>query len=413
MHAQSSSCSPTPSPGRRGCVNSLPIQTIAFDARYVCDRFHGIGRHAYGLLEALSRLDTGRRYLVYFDPSAPNHRFDFGTLAARTNVDLRPIQLPLYLPTEQLIWPMLLRRERVSIFHSPYVFLPLLGRGARVMTVHDLIFERFPQYMPRRWWYLVYRTVTALGILRSAAVLTVSHASRVDLQRYYPSARNKVHVIGNAVDPRFRRVVDPPQLDRTRRRYRLPERFILTVGAGRPHKNVAAVVEALAHLDASVAPTLVVAGERDHRFPENLAERIQALDLGNRVLQTGAIHEADLPALYSLAEAFVFPSLVEGFGLPPLEAMACGTPVVASTAPAVAEVVGDAALTVDARDPRQLAGALQRVLYDAGLRTEFSRRGVARARAFSWDQVARATLKAYAAALERGGERRNEDHDGT
>src|SRR5215472_16527494 len=117
------------------------IRTVAFDARYVNDRYHGIGRHAYNLLDALTRLDSDRRYLVYYHPDYRNARFDIEKLKERSNIELRPIRLPLYLPSEQLIWPTLLARAQADLFHSPYVVLPLLARIKSAMTVHDLILE--------------------------------------------------------------------------------------------------------------------------------------------------------------------------------------------------------------------------------------------------------------------------------
>src|SRR6266581_214545 len=372
------------------------IRTVAYDARYVNDRYHGIGRHAYNLLDALTRLDPGRRYLAYYHPGYRNTRFNMETLKGRSNVELRPIRLPLYLPTEQLVWPTLLAHARADLFHSPYVVIPLLARIRSVMTVHDLIFEHHPEYRPRSYLQRFYRPITQLGTQRANLVLTVSESTCRDVQAYYRVNRARIHVIGNAVDPTFQRESDPARLAAVRERYSLPERFILTVGAGRPHKNVETLVEAFARLDPSIAPTLVIAGEYDPRFPDGVGARIQAHSIASRVIRPGLIREADLPVVYSLADVFVFPSLIEGFGLPPLEAMACGTPVLASTTSAVSEVVGDAALAFDARDPEQLATVLSRTLTDPDLRATLSQCGVERVRAFTWERVAHETLQAYA-----------------
>jgi glycosyltransferase involved in cell wall biosynthesis len=380
------------------------IRTVAFDARYVNDRYHGIGRHAYNLLDALTRLDPGRRYLAYYHPGYRNTRFNMETLRGRSNVELRPIRLPLYLPSEQLVWPILLARARVDLFHSPYVVLPFLARIRLIMTVHDLVFELHPEYRPRSYLQRFYRPVTQLGIQRADLVLTVSESTGRDVQAYYRINRASIHVIGNAVDSTFQRASDPACLAAMRKRYSLPKRFILTVGAGRPHKNIETLVEAFARLDPSLAPTLVIAGEHDPRFPDGVSARIQAHGIASRVVRPGMIREDDLPVVYSLADVFVFPSLVEGFGLPPLEAMACGTPVIASTAPAVSEAVGDAALAFDARDPEQLAAVLSRALTDATLRTTLSRRGTERVQAFTWERVARETLQAYASIEAATGE---------
>ena len=372
------------------------IRTVAFDARYVNDRYHGIGRHAYNLLDALTRLDPGRRYLAYYHPSYRNTRFDMEKLKERPNIELRPIRLPLYHPGEQLVWPALLARAQADLFHSPYVVPPLLAHIKSVMTVHDLIFERHPEYRPPGYLQRFYRLIVQLGIKRADLVLTISESTSRDIQAYYRVNQERIRIIRNAVDLIFQRERDPARLAAVRERHGLPERFILTVGAGRPHKNVEILVEAFARLNPSLAPALVVGGEFDSRFPDSVSARIHAHGIAHRVIRTGLIPEADLPAIYSLADIFVFPSLVEGFGLPPLEAMACGTPVLASAIPAVSEVVGDAALLFDARDPEHLASALRRALTDTALRTAMSQRGVEQARAFTWDHVTRKTLQAYA-----------------
>ena len=372
------------------------IRTVAFDARYVNDRYHGIGRHAYNLLEVLTRLDPDRRYLAYYHPGYRNTRFDVEKLRKRSNVELRPIRLPLYLPNEQFVWPLLLARARADLFHSPYVVLPLLAQIKLIMTVHDLIFERYPEYRTRSPLQRFYHPITQLGTKRADLVLTVSESTSRDVQEYYHVNRASIHVTGNAVDPTFHRESDPGRLGAVRKRYGLPDHFILTVGAGRPHKNIETLVEAFARLDPSLAPKLVIGGKLDPRFPDGVSARIHAHGIMSRVVRLDMIREDDLPVVYSLADVFVFPSLVEGFGLPPLEAMACGTPVLASRGPAVSEVVGDAALAFDARDPEQLASLLRRTLTDIALRGTLSRRGLERVQAFTWERVARETLRAYA-----------------
>lgn len=381
------------------------IRTVAFDARYVNDRYHGIGRHAYNLLDALTRLDPERHYLAYYHPGYRNTRFDMEILRERSNVELRPIRLPLYLPSEQLIWPILLTQARADLFHSTYVVLPLLARIRSVMTVYDLILERHLEYRPRSHLQRFYRLVTQLGIKRADLVFTLSEATRCDIQAYYRVNPARIHVTSSGVDSTtFKRASNPVCLAAVRKHYSLPERFILAVGAGRPHKNIETLVEAFARLDPVLAPTLVIAGEQDPRFPDGVSARIHAHGIEDRVVRPGMIQEADLPVVYSLADVFVFPSLVEGFGLPPLEAMACGTPVLASTTQAVAEAVGDAALTFDARDPEQLATVLSRALTDTALRITLSHRGTERVQAFTWERVARETLRGYASIEATTGE---------
>ncbi|GAC1358325.1 MAG: glycosyltransferase family 1 protein [Ktedonobacteraceae bacterium] len=372
------------------------IKTVAFDARYVSDRYHGIGRHAYNLLEALTRLDLERHYIIYYNPDYRNTRFNIEALGERPNVELRPIRLHLYFPGEQLVWPLLLARDRVDLFHSPYVLLPLLARTTLVMTMHDLIFELYPQYQTASLLQKFYFPMTRLGIQRAKRVLTVSDAASRNIQTFYHVNAVNIHVIGNAVDATFQPVTDLARLAVVRERYHLPEHFILSLGVGRPHKNIEMLVKAFACLDPALAISLVIVGEPDSRFPDEVGACIHVHNLASRVVRLSTIREADLPVVYSLANVFVFPSLVEGFGLPPLEAMACGVPVLASTTPAVAEVVNDAALLFAPQDSQALAALLSRVLTDDALRASLSQRGRERVLAFTWERVAHAALQAYA-----------------
>jgi glycosyltransferase involved in cell wall biosynthesis len=367
----------------------------------VNDRYHGIGRHTYNLLDALSRLDPDRRYLTYYHPGYRNTRFDIEALRERSNVELRPIRLPLYVPSEQFIWPALLAKARVDLFHSPYVVFPWASPAKSVMTIHDLILERHPEFRPRGRLEQFYRPVTRLSMKRADLILTVSATTSDEIRKYYRTGLARVHVTGNAVDPAFRRESHPARSAAVRERYGLPGRFILTIGAGRPHKNIETLVDAFARLEPELARTLVIAGEVDPRFPDTVASRIDAHGISTRVVRPGMIREADLPTVYSLADVFAFPSLTEGFGLPPLEAMACGTPVVAANTPAVSEAVGDAAVTFDPRDATELAACLRRALTDHRLRTSLIRRGVERAQGFTWERVARKTLRAYASLESR------------
>jgi glycosyltransferase involved in cell wall biosynthesis len=270
-----------------------------------------------------------------------------------------------------------------------------------VITIHDLTLEQYPEYRPREYLHWLYRTAARLSVKRASLVLTVSAFTGREVRAYYGADAARVRVTGNAVDPSFHREQDMDRLAAVRERYGLPPRFVLAVGVGRPHKNLEVLVAAFARLDPALAPALVLAGEVDRRFPDGVAACIDAAGLGDRVLRPGIIREADLRALYSLADVFAFPSLAEGFGLPPLEAMACGTPVVAANSPAVSETVGDAALLFDPRDPSGLTEQLSRALRDSQLRVSLIRRGVERAGGFTWERVAKQTLQAYASLESR------------
>jgi glycosyltransferase involved in cell wall biosynthesis len=369
---------------------------IGFDGRYINDRYHGIGRVAYSLLDAMLDLDRDDRFVLFVHPGYPNSRFDLDRLAAHRRVEVVPLRLPLLVPIEQAAWPLLVRRHRLDLVHSPYVVGPLAVSVPVVVTVHDLILERHPEYTPQRLLRLAYRAMARLSLRRASAIVAVSQATRADVERWYPATRGRTHVIPNGVSGLFSRVEDPGRLETVRARYGLPPSFVLAVGAGRPHKNLEVLVDAARHFGDD-GPRVVLASAPDARFPDAVGDRIARLGLEDHVVRIRDVREDDMAALYSLADAFVFPSFIEGFGLPMLEAMAAGTPVIAADASVMPEVGGDAVLLFDPLDPAALAAQLRRLAGDPDLRDLLRERGIGRAAEFSWERAARATVELYRA----------------
>lgn len=367
---------------------------IGFDARYVSDRYHGIGRYAFRLLEALAEAAPQRTFVV-FRGRAPETRFDWDRLSGRDNVIVTAGPWPLYWPQEQLQWPWLLRRLRVNCFHSPYVVAPLLAGAPVIITVHDLIFDRYPAYMPQAHARPYYRLLMTLSARKAARVVAVSEATAADLHRFYDIASAKVTVAGEAADPTMRRLDDQDALRRLRRAYDLQRPFLLVVGARRPHKNLARLVKAFARVSPDLPHDLVFVGNADERFSDDARETTRQLGLNGRVRFVGWVPEADLPGLYTLADAVAVPSLIEGFGLPALEAMACGAPLLAHNDSSLPEVVGQGGLLVDATDTEELAAGLRRLLQDDALRRRLAAAGRERAESFSWTAVARQFLSIY------------------
>ncbi|GIW11605.1 MAG: hypothetical protein KatS3mg061_2662 [Dehalococcoidia bacterium] len=285
-----------------------------------------------------------------------------------------------------------------DLFHATEHLLPPLRRTRSVLTVHDLIFRFFPEHhLPLNRWYL---TLMMPRFLRAAdAIIAVSEQTRRDLSALYGVAPERVWVIPEGVNPRFRPPDHPAAITALRERLGLPERFILYLGTIEPRKNLLTLLEAYrALVAAGETADLVIAGRRGWLFAPVFA-RVRELGLEQRVHFTGWVAEEDLPFLLAAAQVFAFPSEYEGFGLPPLEAMAVGTPVVAANAAALPEVVGDAGLLVPPRDVAALAAALQRVLSDEELARTLRARGLARARRFSWEKAALETLAVYRAVV--------------
>lgn len=364
---------------------------IAYDATAMPPQRAGAGVYTFELIHALTALETGHQFAVFHRGGA------LDSLAGRRNVRLVPVRAPsraARLLWEQVSLPLRLRTAKAGVFHSPHHTLPLLPSGCpRVVTVHDVTFLLLPErYPPARRLY--FRVATWASVRAAAAVIVPSKAVKADLRRLLRVTDERVTVVPEAPADRFRPVEDDAEVARVRRTYGLDGPYVLSVGSLEPGKNRRRLIEAFASLASAFPHTLAIAGQPAWKYEDDLSLP-QRLGLTERVRFLGYVPDADLPALYSAADAVAFPSLYEGFGLPALEAMACGAPLIASTAPALAELAGDAALLVDPYDSGAIAAALRRVLEDAELGEQLRRRGLERAAWFSWRQVAEQTLAVY------------------
>lgn len=290
------------------------------------------------------------------------------------------------------------RRRRLDLVHDPTGTAPLMLTNARrVVTIHDVIPYIYPK-TSSRLDRLIYRLWLPLAVRHLDAVITDSECSRRDILTHLPVHPDKVTVVPIAASPRYR-PLDRTQTAPVLARLGLTVPYILYVGSVEPRKNVSRLLEAFARLraDAPGYRLVIVGAGRWKTTP--IFKTVARLGLEPYVSFTGYVAEEDLPALYAGAALFVFPSLYEGFGLPVLEAMACGTPVVTSNVSSLPEVAGDAALPVNPFDVETIADAMRRVLADPALAAHLRERGLARARQFSWERTARETLAVYERVL--------------
>jgi glycosyltransferase involved in cell wall biosynthesis len=368
---------------------------IAFDATAIPRLMAGAAVYTYELARALAAVDSENEYVIF---ARGSHFDDLPAVRAGLRVlKVRAPSRPLRLLWEQTVLPWRLRRLRIDVLHSPHHTTPLAPCGCRrVVTFHDLTFFLLPErYPPTRRLY--FQLMTRLSARVADAIIVPSEAVRGDVMRILPASGGppeRVFVIPEAAGPAFR-PQDAVAIEAVRRRYGLEGPFLLSVGSLEPGKNRERLLQAFARLRArGLKHSLVVAGQRAWHY-EGEAPLARRLGLADSVRFLGHVPQADLPALYSAADIFVFPSLYEGFGLPALEAMACGTPVVASNVSALPEVVGDAALRVSPLDVEALAGAMERLLRDDRLRSDLRERGLERAAQFSWEKAARETVEVY------------------
>ncbi len=360
----------------------------------------GLGRYAQELTSALLAADEENQYIAFYhrpgdaEIAPPLDRVPHLT----TNLDTKPWRLSallahfLGIPQDRMF-------PDTDLFHATDHLLPRLSRVKTVFTLHDLIFRLYPEtHKPLNRWFL---TLMMPRFLRAAdAVITVSMHTAKDAIRFYGLDEAKIHVIYEGVNASFRPASNEA-IARVRHTHGLPERFILSLGTIEPRKNLTALLEAYRRLRGEGSEVgLVVAGKKGWLYGD-FFRRLRDLGLEDEVLFTGFVPEVDLPALYSAAELFVFPSLYEGFGLPVLEAMACGAAVVASNASSLPEVSGEAVLSVDPTSVADLAKAMKTVLESDELCNELRRKGPAQASRFSWERAARETMEVYRSVAKR------------
>ena len=371
---------------------------IAIDAHAVGTRLAGNETYIRHLIEALAEIDQTNRYTLYVTKKAAVEllRGRWPNFAVRRTLPHTPlVRIPITLEME-------LRRRPVDVLHVQFTAPPFAPCPV-VATIHDLAFEHIPEtFRPNSWMQM--RLTVRYTVKRAAHILASSEHSRQDVIKTYGVAPEIVTTTHLAAPPKFQRVENATELRRVRETYRLPESYILAVGSIQPRKNLARLVQAYDYLHQTGAkgnlPSLVLVGKRAWLYGDTL-RAVAKSSCADKIIFTDYVREADLPALYSGAVCFVYPSYFEGFGLPPLEAMQCGAPVIVGNRTSLPEVVGDAGLLVDPFDVRALAAALRQALENTDLRDSLRVKGLARARQFHWHETARLTLQAYEQAAAR------------
>jgi glycosyltransferase involved in cell wall biosynthesis len=368
---------------------------IAIDARKLHD--FGIGTYIRNLVRGLARLDHQTEYILLCRPEDVEVASELGPNFRAVAEGARPYSLG-----EQFRIPLSLVRERAHLFHEPHYVLPPATRCRAVVTIHDCIHLMFPQYLPGAMAYYYARFSMWSAVRQADRILTVSETSKRDILKFFDIPPEKVAVIYNAIDERFLAEPDAERMDHVRQRYQLDHPFLLYVGNIKPHKNLGRLIEAFALARANGLGNLrlVIVGDQLSKYPP-LRQAVHRHRLDKDVRFLGFQPYDTLSVFYRLARAFVFPSLYEGFGLPPLEAMACGTPVVTSNVSSLPEIAGGAAVLVDPYDPTSIADGIVRAATDEPLREELIRRGLARARDFSWARSVAETHQIYMDVLER------------
>jgi glycosyltransferase involved in cell wall biosynthesis len=370
------------------------MRRLGIDARKLAD--FGIGSYLQGLLGELVTLAADSDVTVFV---TPDRRDLLPVLPERWSI--AEVEAPGYSVREQLVMPLAVRRARVEVLHVPHYVVPLLFPGRLVVTIHDIIHVLFPEFVASGVGFAYARFMIRAAIRRGHRVITVSESTAADLQRLFGASGERLRVIPNGVSEEFLRAGDRRRDEVIRRELGLSSPYLLHVGNDKPHKNVAGVLKAyqlLVHDQAGEPPPLVLAG--GFGPGGQIAGRARAMGLGDRVRCLGHLEQRRLAAVFRGATVFIYPTLYEGFGLPVLEAMACGVPVVAGNVAAVREIAGDAVVRVNPRDLMELSAALRRLLNHPEVREQLARQGRETARGYRWRKSAEATLAVYRAVQE-------------
>ncbi len=374
---------------------------IGIDARWIFDKISGIGRYTRNLIGSLAEIDHINDYVIFFDDyQKMRSKMEEMDLKGRENFKGEVVPYGLFSIENMRKLPRLLDRLRLDIYHSTNFMAPLKRSKCKlVITVHDLIPYLFPKFVPRskkRKLMPFYRILMRKIIKRADGIIAVSNNTRTDILRCFKIPARKVAVVYNGIEDRYFAESVPVGNAELKKKFHIRGKMILSVGRADPYKNVLGLVQAFGQLIEQNAAdySLVLVGEEDPRYPE-IRRFVEENRLSERVFFAGYLDDKGLLAAYREADLVVHPSLYEGLGYPPLEAMACGTPVISSDRASLPEVLGKAAVYVDPEDPEQMAKAISKTLADAGQRNRLIADGRSRARCFPLEKMAKETVQFY------------------
>lgn len=367
---------------------------IAFDASTISTQ-GGPRTYVLGLLDALFRVDRENDYVIFYNDPIHLGRF------SRAREIVLPGKSPLArLWREHVLLPLACRREKVDLLHCPKSAIPFYSSCPTVVTLHDLIPLRHPEtekFVARVYWNIQ----IPIAARKSSFIITDSEHARQEIIEDFKVSPERIKAVMLGFNPAMLEERAPAGAAVVRGKYGLPEGYLLYVGTIQPRKNIDTLIEAYANLRSRRAgmPKLVIVGRKGWLY-DRLFARIAELGLTDQILFTGFVPDEELPYIYDGAKLFAYLSFFEGFGLPPLEAMACGLPVVTSNTTSLPEVVGEAGITVPPADIDAVVAAIARIMDDGEFARMLGSRGRERAKLFSWDAAARQTLEIYRQVLE-------------
>lgn len=364
---------------------------ISIDLTSLCRKITGIEYYARNLTKALLSLDKKNEYVLLFRKEV---HLELAEFKNKARFLVCPVNNQIF--CEQIWLPIIALKENVELMHFPAFPPGLLSLKRFVFTIHDATIWRYPKTLSWKG-KLYFRPLSILGAKRASKITTVSEVSKNDIAKYVPCKIDKIINTGEAVALDFKKELGENASQEIRNKYNLPEKFILSVNSIEPRKNIPNLLIAFRILKDKyndLPQKLVLVGRKAWGI-NNITNKIKELELNDDVILTGYIPTQELAAIYKLADIFVFPSIYEGFGLPPLEAMACGVPVIASDIPTLKEVLGNAALFIDPYSPENIASVIKDLISNQEKKKLLVNKGFERCSLYSWDKVAQETIRTY------------------
>lgn len=373
---------------------------IGVDCRIYSSKFTGIGRYVHELTDRLPSLDKENYYVLFFNEpeyskyEPPSEKFK------KVLVDA-----PIYSFKEQYHFLKILKKEKLDLMHFTHFNAPILYQGNSIVTIHDLTLSFFPGKKKKSIFHrLGYHAVLRSSVKKARHIITISEHSKKDLESLLKTPSQKISVVYQGIGNEFHKIDDKDRINKSLKVYGIKNPFLLYTGVWRSHKNITNLIRAFNELRNKYKCddlSLVITGKEDPFYPE-IKESVKKMLLEKNVIFTGLVPEYDLISLYNAANIYVFPSLYEGFGLPPLEAMACGTPVAASFASSIPEVCGKGnAVFFDPENYMDIAQKVYALYTNEDMRTKLIKNGLNRVKEFTWDSMARQTLTLYKKCLNK------------
>lgn len=365
---------------------------IGIDVRSMFGTPTGVGRYLSNLLSHISRMDQENTYYLYTDRSTETSSIQ------QENFRWRCLTFPIiqnYFTWNHFRLPLELVQHPVDFFHFPFYTIPVLRNYKSVVTIHDITYEVHPEWYSWKGLFAM-RYFSRFAAKHADKILTDSDHTKRDILEYYGVPESTVHVVYLGVETRFRKLDEPSAIEQVRTKYRIASpKVILYVGSIHTRRNIEQLVRAFRLVCQKMCDVqLILIGKREYPYLD-VEGLVQELGLSEQIILAGYSHDDDLPLLYNAADLFIYPSSYEGFGLPPLEAMACETPVITARNSSLPEVAGDAALFVDPLNLEEMADAMYQVLTNERLRRDMVGKGALQAQKFSWEQTAKKTLAVY------------------